>query len=254
MSGGATTAFKPFVVESSRHKGLFRVVTGSGKVSREQMETLLENLPISFTLKKDTNEHSDELREPLEVHEEENIVWIFPPAHRVLTCTTLDSWGSTETVSRMHVDNVMHMTYPGRGQIRTCIHFDPTIFGIQGWPRLSPGEEMELDICVYPREKVNEPKLDTPRFGKQGLRKLLELIAGGGHQLSLDQLNQWRELILYAAREMRANYDNPYADKEYPLLGYYMGDWEAIEAAAREGDDQKLIDALEGLRVSIQME
>jgi len=150
----------------------------------------------------------------------------------------------------MHVDNVMDMTMPGSGQIRSCVHFDPRIIGIEGWPG-THSNELEVDVFVHPKDKMNEIKLQAPTFGKQEVRSLLELIAGREDRLNADQLSRWRELILYGVNCMKACYENPDVPEDYPVRVYYKKNWSRIEGAK---NDEELANALEELRGDIQWE
>ena len=244
----AENSFKPFLVEGgSGGDDVFRVINIAGDVSREQVEALLEKLPISFTLRKKPSP-GESLNEPIEVDVCDGIVYIYPPRHRMLTCSTLDSWESREEVGRMHVDNVMDMDSPGKGQIRTCIHFDPKILGIEGWPGTEE-IELEVDIFVYPRTKEDEPKLNPPIFGKYDLRDLLTLIAGPGKQLKAESVGKWRGLIMYAVRCVRANYENPDVPEGDSTRAYYARCWRQIDTAK---SDEELVIALSDLSSSIQ--
>ncbi len=90
-------------------------------------------------------------------------------------------------------------------------------------------------------------------FSKFEVKALLELIAGGGKQLTVEQFQHWRELILYAIESMRLHYEeNPHVDKDYSVSVYYRPCWEKIKTA--EKDDKKLIEEIEFLRSSIQWE
>lgn len=103
-----------------------------------------------------------------------------------------------------------------------------------------------------PRTLEMWPRIKLPRFGKHEVRKLLELIAGGEKRLTFEQLREWRELIMFAIKDMRSMYENEETAKDYPVRVYYKQDWEALENAL--GDDEKMIEALELLRTSIQWE
>ncbi len=86
-----------------------------------------------------------------------------------------------------------------------------------------------------------------PYLRKFEVKKLLELIAGGEKPLTVAQLREWRDLILFNVEYMRSCYEKQ--PKDYPVREYYVPCWAEIEAA---DSDQKLIDALDGLRTSIQ--
>lgn len=145
--------FKPFLIAGGHGgKEIFRVVELLERVRREQIEQLLEKLPIRFQIRDTTTGCS--LNEPLEVEVNSTIVRIYPPPGRMLTCTSFAWWHSVdELLKQTRVDNLMDCDHPGGGQIRSCVHFDPVIFGITDWPVSTPGAEIELDIFVYPRSK-----------------------------------------------------------------------------------------------------
>lgn len=83
------------------------------------------------------------------------------------------------------------------------------------------------------------------------MRELLELIAGGERALSIDQLEKWRELIIYAVNSMRLEYENHRVSKDYDVRIYYRPCWKRIEEAK---DDVAMVEALESLRVWIELE
>lgn len=239
--------FKPFLVEG---QNIFRVVESDENVARAQIERLLEKLPIYFHIQKDSLATSQEnVNEPLEVRIAGAIVSIYPPRYRIIACTTLNG-ESNGIVNKMRVDNMMDTTCPGQGQLRSCIHFDPKIFVIESWGDTALNE-IELDIYVYPKTKIEEPKVEAPSFGKFEVRRMLELIAGGEQKLTVEQLSQWRKIVMYAVKSMRACYENPYVDKKYPVRVYYQSCWTKIEAA---DTDEKMIEALENLRITIECE
>lgn len=250
-SNAAPQVFKPFLVESDpRFRNIFRVNSLSENVTREQVEKLLENLPIRLYLKTDFSLATEGLLEPLEVEIKGKVVSIYPPEDRVFACVTLDSWENHEIVSKMHIDNMPDMLNPGNGQIRSCIHFDPAIFGIEGWDG-AYRSKIEVDIFVFPKNKESEKKPEPPTLDKFQLSDLLELIAGGKHQLELGQLRKWRELIMYCVDSMRLIYGN--CDIVSPsAFSCYQPCWQEIDAAAQ--DDTKLIAALETLRQAIEWE
>jgi len=252
MSTAAQNTFKSFLVEGGYDgKNIFRVIEVTGDISREKIERLLEGLPISFQLRKEPSLSADDLNDPIEVYVNNAVISIYPPRHRVIVCTTLDSWNSADVVSKMHVDNVMDTITSGYGQVRSCVHFDPVILGIEGWPQSVAGSEVEVDIHVYPRGKGDEPELKALTFGKSDVRKLLDLIAGGERGLTVEQLKEWRDLIMYAVWSMRSCYENPDVAEDYPVRVYFKPCWEAIETAR---DDSQLIEALEKLRGRIESE
>jgi len=248
-------AGKPYLVEGGRDgKNIFRVVEANSNApqwQRWQIEKLLQNLPIGFELRKDLSPNAERLNEPLEVHVSGMIVRVYPPRHRVVACTTFDSWNSAPVVSKMHVDNVMDTTCPGNGQLRTCVHFDPAILGIEGLTA-SSDTEIEVDVHVFPLEEERAPKLKPLSFGKRDVEKLLKLISGSDGRLTVDQVREWRELITYAVKSMRAFYETPDRAEDDSVRLYYRSCWEEIEAAGNNGE--KLASALEGLRSSIEWE
>jgi len=245
-------AFKPFLVEGGGNgKNIFRIVEMTRGVTRKQIEKLFEKLPISFDLRKECLMGSESLNEPLEVFVAGPIIYIYPPRHRVIVCTSFNSWRFTDVVTKMHVDNMMDMTTSGRGQIRSCVHFDPAILNIKDWPETAHDSEIEIDMFVHPKEKRSEPEFKAPSFSKWDVRRLLELIAGGEKRLTVKQLRKWRDLIMYAVRSMRSCYENPDVAEDYPVRVYYKPYWEEIEAAK---DDSQLVGALEGIRSAIKWE
>ncbi|MBI4181987.1 MAG: hypothetical protein HY520_03395 [Candidatus Aenigmarchaeota archaeon] len=246
MNTKTQNTFKPFLVEGGcGGENIFRVVETDEDIPREQVEKLLGRLPIGFQLREESATTAEKLNEPLEVYVHGVIVSIYPPRHRILACTTFDSWRSADVVSRMRVDNVMDTVSPGHGQIRTCVHFDPKIFGIEDWPNTNTAE-LVVEIHVFPRRKESKPELEAPVVD---VSDLLELIAGGEKQITAEQLEQWRELIMYAVMSMRACYENPDIPKNDPVRVYYKPCWAKI---AKARGDEALISALEYLRVSIQ--
>lgn len=243
--------FKPYLVEGGRDgKDIFRIVEVREDVTREQVEQLFEQLPIGFCLRKEGWQVGDEiLKEPLEVYVEGAIVSVYPPRHRVITCTSVSSWKHAEVVSKMKVDNIADLTPHGQGQVRSCIHFDPQILGIANWPNTTD-VELELDIFVYPKGTERERKLKPPSFGKHELRNLLNLIAGKEGELTPQLIGEWRELILYAVGSMRSFYDNLDIPEDNSTRQYYERCWRQIEEA--HGDNEKLASALGSLIISIQ--
>ncbi len=242
---------KSFLVEGGRDKrSIFRVVVMEGGVTRRQVETLLCSLPIGFNIYPEGVSDASCVNEVLDVYVSGGIITIHPPRFRIIGCTTFDSWGANALTSKMRVNNVMDMMSPGYGQIRTSVHFDPRIFGINGWPN-TEDLELELDIHVYPKTRSEEPKIKPLSFSKFEVRKLLELIAGGERALTVDQFDDWRDLVMVAVMSMKANYENPHRDKKDPVSVYYRECWERI---ARAKTDEKMVEALESLRSSIRWE
>lgn len=251
MSEKGQKIFRPFLIEGDGEgKNIFRVVECDNKVSRENAENLLSQLPIRFQVRRDSSLSAESLNEPLEVRiPGGSIIYIHPPRHRILACTSFEAPSADNVIGKMHIDNVMDTTFPGNGQLRTCVHFNPKIFGIRNWA--DTGEtELEVDIHVYPKDTV--PEIRAPRFGKWDVRSLLEMIAGGENYLSMEQLKRWRELIMFAVKSMRSCYENPDTAEDYPIRVYYKPYWAEIEAVGE--DDKKLVIALEQLRCAIQME
>ena len=242
--------FKPFLVENDSGTNIFRVMNLPDDLTRGFPEKLLERLPVCFKIQKELSSSGEYINEPLEVYIHGLVVYIYPPRHRVITCATFNSWEHEDVVSKMHVDNVMDISLPGNGQIRSCVHFDPKIIGIEGWPG-TESNELEVDMFVYPKDKENETRLQAPIFGKHELRSLLELIAGGENRLTTDQLNRWRGLVLYAVNCMKACYENIDTPEDYPVRVYYKKNWARIAEAK---NDEDLADALEDLRGDIQWE
>lgn len=250
---GVSRLVLPFLVEGGRNgKNIFRVVQVSEGIPRQSIERLLQRLPIGFQLRKNFSTEAEDLNEALEVYADGVIISIYPPRHRVVVCTSFDSWKSADVVRNMHVDNVMDTECPGNGQLRTCVHFDQAILGIEDWPDPLAPRELEVDLYVFPKGTESERTPKTPSFDKRKLRELLELIAGGERHLTVEQLNKWRELIVYAMNSMRSSYENPDTPEHYPVRVYYRPCWAKIEAA--EEDDQALVEALETLRSMIEWE
>jgi hypothetical protein len=246
--------FRSFLVDGGRdRKNIFRVIALTGGVTRKQIEKLLENLPIGFRLGKDILPRAfEDLNEPLEVRVDGAVISIYPPRHRVIANTAFDSYRRREVTSLMNMDNVMDTFDPGHGQIRTCVHFDPAILGITDWANLSIGQ-VEVDFHVYPESKTREPNLKAPTFSKGDTLSLLDLIAGGREErLTVAQLQQWRELIMYAVMSLYHHYENPNVAEDDPTRVYYRPCWAEIEAAGK--DDEKLITALEKLMGMIEMQ
>ncbi len=250
MSATTNEAFKPFLVQGGRdQRTIFKVLNLYEGISREMAEQLLERLPIGFQVRKDSRIHSEDLQEPLEVRFTQSIVEIYPMHNRIIACTSLDSWKSESIVRQMHVDNLMDTTCPGRGQVRSCIHFSPDILGVLGWPG---DREIEIDIFVFPRTKPDEPQIKAPVFGKHELRDLLKLIMGSEDRLTAEKIRQWHVIIFYAVATMRACYENPNVPEDDPVRAYYKPHWDELDEA--QGDSRKMVVALESLCTSIQME
>lgn len=211
--------FKPFLVESGNsRRNIFRVVSVTEGVYREQIEKLLENLPVVFQIRKDFSSSAESINEPLEVYVHGSIISIYPPRRRMAVCTTFG-------LSKMQVDNVMDMVCPGRGQIRTCVYFNLKILGIESWSN-TERISIKVDMYVYPKSKIEEPIIEPPTFGKWDVRNLLELIAGGDKDITVEQLHKWRKLIMYAVKSMRSLYENPDVAEDYPIRLYYKPCWE----------------------------
>src|SRR5437868_1497157 len=116
------SVFKPFLVKSNEANGnIFEVVELNGRVRREQVEQLLEQWPMGFQVQKDLSPFAETINEPLQVYVTEGIVYIFPPKGRVIARSFL--WKLAPELRNMNVDNLTDVTFPGNGQIRSCIHF-----------------------------------------------------------------------------------------------------------------------------------
>ncbi|MBI3633241.1 MAG: hypothetical protein HY226_03050 [Candidatus Vogelbacteria bacterium] len=248
--------FKPFLVEGGREgKNIYRVVEMHEDLEREDIEKLLEQLPLRFDLKKEMKVEAESLHEPLEVRVPGgSVIYIHPPRHRFITCVNLDSYASSDFTSKMNVDNLVDMTYPGNGQIRSCIHFKPELFGIESrnWPNIGIMGDLEVDTFVYPKSTEEERELKAPKFGKWEVRRLIELVTGGEGRLNIEKLSQWRNLILYAVGTMRSMYENLDTPEDCPTRLYYKPCWTEIDTAIMSKDDKRLIEALEGLRTNIE--
>jgi len=100
-----------------------------------------------------------------------------------------------------------------------------------------------IERCREIRHTFDPPSIDV--------KKILELIAGGESQyLTVKQLGEWRDLIMYAVKVMCYCYEKPGMPKDYPVSVYYRPCWQKIEEA--QGDDEKMVDALEDLRHRIK--
>ena len=252
MNTKTQNTFMSFIVGgSSDNATVFRVVDivkeiVGETVSIEAVEQLLTQLPIQFSLRKDASIYSEALNEPLEVYIAGTIISIYPPPNRIITCTIVKSVKNDERVKYLGLDNVMDLTFPGDPQVRTCLHFSPTLFGINNWCADKGIGEVEVDIHVYPRGKDNEIKIKEPHID---LRKLLDLIAGGEQPLSKLQYREWHDLIKYAIAKMKACYENDQVEADYPVRVYYKPYWDELAEAITELD---YMVALERLRDAIR--
>lgn len=245
---GIKEGFKPFVVASEEEETIFRVVEMDEEISREAITKILEKLPIRFSIcKTGEAENFDSINEPLEVSASAEVIYIYPPKHRMISCTHTWSTSDDDLIRKMNFDNVMDMENPGHGQLRTCIHFDPKIF-LTEWRSKKPVDEIEVDIHVYPEGKTKELRIEPPRLD---VGELLSLIAGGEEKtLKAEQVESWEDLIMYAVVRMKYAYENPDVSEDDDRRLYYKPCWERIEAAGEDID--KLVDALEHLRSSIK--
>ncbi len=248
MDTAVQSASKPFLVEGGPGgMQIFRVVEVEENIPHGLIERLLERLPILFHLCEDVEGGHGVLHGPVDVHVQRNLLRIYPSRHRIIACTSF--CGLDPNRSTMRVDNVMDTLFPGRGQLRTCVHFNPGALGVTGWP-IAGTEELELDIHMYPEGTEREQKLKVPSFNNHEVKELLDLIAGGGQTITVEQVQKWRRIILFAVASMRSGYENPDVPEDYPVRVYYKPVWEAIDAA--KGSDGELVKALEQLRSSIQ--
>lgn len=229
-------------------RALFRVVELNGGITREQIETLLENLPMRFTLRRRDADIS--LNEPVEVYVHSNIVNIYPPKSRYFSGVSFQSWEFFNITSQMRVDNMMDDN-PGHGQLRSCVHFNPAILGISDWPDLgSSDREIEIDIFKYPKSRIAPREIQ--RIGKSEVLRLLDQLAGGKRSLSLEQFKKFKDIILLAIEGMRLCYENEETAEDYPVRVYYSRQWQSISDAKK--DDKKLLEAVEDLRDVIRWE
>lgn len=97
--------------------------------------------------------------------------------------------------------------------------------------------------------RIETASYERLSFTDQGVRKLLELIAGGTKPLSVKQLDEWRALIMYAVKSVRDWYEADRGSRD--VRKYYNECWLKIEAAGT--NDHQLVDALDYLRISIEM-
>ncbi|MDO8600948.1 MAG: hypothetical protein Q7R73_05115 [bacterium] len=247
-------SFKPFLVESDyEHKNHFRIVELDTEITKAQAAKFLEKLPICFDVALSHNDPKElsatSVDEPLEVHVSSQIVSIYPPKERFLSSAAFRS-GCTALTRRMDVDNLFYSANPGDTQIRSCVHFNPSVLGVRGWPA-SAGEkerEVEVDIYRYPYGKSNY----TPRpFPRIDIEDLLELIAGGENaSLSVERLEKWKDLVKYAVTKMRECYTKEKNPEKGSVEEYYQECWQKIDAA--KDDEKKMVAALEFLRESIK--
>ncbi len=248
----ATNTFKPFLVESTlsmHHTNIFRVVEVSEEVGRERVERLLELLPLRFEVRKRRSSmDSDRLHEPVEVYVEGTIVSIYPSVGRIISNTSMASWQHRGVTSQIQVDNIMDTTSPGKGQLRSCIHFNPKIFGVEGWP--SNDSEIEVDLHTFPKSVVDELEIPELSFSKGQVRDLLRLISRG-EKLTAEHVNKWGDLIYFAVATLRAYYENPGAPVSDNVRQYYASCWRQIDAARTS---QLYAAALEDLIWSITQE
>ncbi len=85
---------------------------------------------------------------------------------------------------------------------------------------------------------------------KHDVRKLIEFAAEGEQSLSPVQFQRWRDVIMCAVGLMRDHYEAyPSGDS---LRVYYRECWNMFDAA--DGNEQKVIKAIEFLRSSIELE
>lgn len=96
-----------------------------------------------------------------------------------------------------------------------------------------------------------EKKVVNHRVSKFDVQKLLDRIAGGADStLTIEQLQKNRKVIMRAVQGMRNCYENDETPKDYPTRVYYASCWQEIDAACK--NDEKLLEALEGVRISIK--
>jgi len=152
-------------------------------------------------------------------------------------------------MGKAQVDSVMDAAVPGHGQIRTRVRFDPKIFGIERWP-YTECTGIVLDIYVYPKTKIEEPKLEAFLITGSDVEKLLGSITSGNKQLTSEELEDWSELIMCVVMNMRAGYENPDVPEDHPVRVYYKPHWREIEAAR---NNEELAQALNNLREAVHL-
>ncbi|MDO8583859.1 MAG: hypothetical protein Q7R83_01635 [bacterium] len=243
--------FKPFLVEGGRGgKVVFRVIELDAHISRDKIERLLERLPVGFSLRQRLTDPS--INEPLEVRVSGVIVSIFPPRGRILVYADFDSWNN-DACSKMHVDNLFDLSHPGNGQIRACVHFAPSVLGIDGWAWGNETDsEIEIDIHAFPINRGNEPPLDALYLDKFHVRDLISLVAGGDDKnLPVEAFQKFRDVLLYTAETVRRSYENGNLPPEAHVRRYYAPVWQQLQTAK---SDEERAAALTDLRDSIKME
>ncbi len=226
---------KPFLVDGKTGRQIYRVMQVTGGARRPEIELLFQSLPIYLELRSDASS-SEKVNEPLEVYIDTNFISLFPPEGRIVVCVVLDD----SPTSSLRVGRIADHTHPGRGQIRSNLHFRTADIGIGSWTEAML-KEIHLYINSYPVDKEKERKFQLPDVD---VKMLLELIAGGEQPLTRTQLLVWQSFIRYAIARMRACYE-----RKDNLQRYFANDWKAIDTAS---DPEAMIKALEGLRHSIQ--
>lgn len=151
--GMETTAHKPLYITGNHpQRACFQIVECGKDITRQQLKTFFENLPMRFTLKdKKTGEESNQ---PLEVYISSkcSIIRVYPPNGTVLSGASFQAWEFFSVTSKMRVDNIMDDCNTTKN-IRSCIHFHTTILGVNGWPKdgNKKDRDVELDIFKYPK-------------------------------------------------------------------------------------------------------
>jgi len=232
--------FTPFLVEGGyKRENIFRVMEITGKASREQISGVLANLPIAFQLRSQEHTiHGEQLNEPLEFYINGGIAEIYPPRHRVFTSVMLASWDFPQ----VHAHDLMCITRPGNGQIRSCFHFFPKDLGVENWEETAE-VELEVGINSWPRTKTEELQMPELTFGKSQVQSLVKLISGGG-DLTAEQFGKWRELIRYATQSMRSHYEHPEVDENYGVRKYYAPYWVRLDRAENDQETAKILNEL----------
>lgn len=244
--------FKPYLVEGGyKGQNIFRIMEEAEGISRESITNLLEQLPVSFDLKMrheiDKGNIGEKINEPLEVYLSPQIIYIYPGRERILSSISMESPSSNQVIKEIFVDNLVDIICPGRGQLRSCIHFDPKILGVENWPV----EDIEVDMYIYPKDETERIQIKPFIFGKREVLTLLDKIAGGEKRLVEQDLKDIKSFVMYAVTTMRSRYENPDVAEDYGVRLYYKEDWVKIFAAK---NDTELVKALNELRTSIRFE
>lgn len=151
---------KTFTVKGAHsQRAKFRILEHEGThcvFKKEQIKTILRNLPMRFNLV-----HAKTLKNserPIEVCVDTggcNIISVYPPKGTILSGASFQAWEFYPITSKMRVDNIMDDDGRERKNIRSCVHFQPSILGVSDWPKKNKHgweNDIKLDIFKYPRD------------------------------------------------------------------------------------------------------